>query len=74
MFSYDDYAKLIDQMAKMKCNYMQFWWFSYEPWLKYSYKGETAMLGFSRRANPRRLACCSRKKLRCSLQPDFRGF
>src|SRR5207253_2160943 len=23
MFSYDDYAKLIDQMAKMKCNYMQ---------------------------------------------------
>src|SRR5438876_54604 len=45
MFSYDDYAKLIDQMAKMKCNYMQFWWFSYEPWLKYSYKGETAMLG-----------------------------
>jgi len=45
MFSYDDYARLIDQMAKMKCNYMQFWWFSYEPWLKFSYKGETAMLG-----------------------------
>ena len=45
IFSYDDYARLIDQMAKMKCNYMQFWWFSYEPWLKFSYKGETAMLG-----------------------------
>ena len=45
MFSYDDYAKLIDQMAKMKCNYMQFWWFSYEPWLKFGYKGEPAMLG-----------------------------
>src|ERR1019366_4326462 len=45
MFSYDDYAKLIDQMAKMKCNYMQFWWFAYEPWLKYGYKGETKWMG-----------------------------
>lgn len=45
MFSYEDYAKLIDQMAKMKCNYLQFWWFSFEPWLKYGYRGETAMLG-----------------------------
>ena len=45
MFSYDDYAKLIDQMAKMKCNYLQFWWFAFEPWLKYGYKGETAWLG-----------------------------
>ena len=45
MFSYDDYARLIDQMAKMKCNYMQFWWFSYEPWLKFGYKGESAWLG-----------------------------
>ncbi len=45
MFSYDDYAKLIDQMAKMKCNYLQFWWFSYEPWLKFGYKGESAWLG-----------------------------
>src|SRR3989442_129667 len=45
MFSYEDYAKLIDQMAKMKCNYMQFWWFSYEPWLKFGYKGEIAGLG-----------------------------
>jgi len=45
IFSYEDYAKLIDQMAKMKCNYMQFWWFSYEPGLKFEYKGETARLG-----------------------------
>lgn len=29
MFSYQDYVKLIDQMAKMKCNYIQFWWFSF---------------------------------------------
>ena len=48
MFSYEDYAKLIDQMAKMKCNYLQFWWFSYEPWLKYGYKGEMPMLGLKR--------------------------
>ncbi len=45
MFSYQDYAKLIDQMAKMKCNYIQFWWFTFEPWLKYSYKGEEKYMG-----------------------------
>ncbi len=45
MFSYQDYAKLIDQMAKMKCDYLQVWWFSFEPWLKYSYKGETKYMG-----------------------------
>ncbi len=45
MFSYDDYARLIDQMAKMKCNYMQFWWFPFSPWLKYSYKGESKFIG-----------------------------
>lgn len=45
MFSYDDYSKLIDQMAKMKCNYMQFWWFPFTPWLKYGYKGESKFIG-----------------------------
>ncbi|MBZ5563465.1 MAG: hypothetical protein LAP13_13725 [Acidobacteriia bacterium] len=45
MFSLQDYMKLIDQMAKMKCNYIQFWWFSYEPWLRYSYKGEEMWMG-----------------------------
>jgi hypothetical protein len=45
MFSYDDYVRLIDQMAKMKCNYMQFWWFPFSPWLKYSYKGESKYIG-----------------------------
>ena len=45
MFSYQDYVKLIDQMAKMKCNYMQFWWFSFEPWIRYSYKGEEMGMG-----------------------------
>lgn len=45
MFSYEDYVRLIDQMAKMQCNYIQFWWFSFEPWLKYSYKGEAMWMG-----------------------------
>lgn len=45
MFSYNDYVKLIDQMAKMKCNYMQFWWFAFEPWLKFGYKGESMWMG-----------------------------
>lgn len=44
-FSYEDYARLIDQMAKLKCNYLQIWWFAYQPWLKYSYKGETKWMG-----------------------------
>jgi hypothetical protein len=45
LLSSDDYARLIDQMAKMKCNYLQFWWFSFEPWLKYGYKGESMWMG-----------------------------
>jgi hypothetical protein len=45
MFSYQDYAKLLDQMAKMKYNYLQFWWFSFEPWLKFSYRGEPMWMG-----------------------------
>lgn len=45
MFSYQDYAKLIDQMAKMKCNYLQFWWFAFEPWLNFSYQGESKWMG-----------------------------
>ncbi len=44
-FSYGNYVKLLDQMAKMKCNYLQFWWFPFAPWLKYSYNGETKWMG-----------------------------
>jgi hypothetical protein len=44
-FSYQDYSNLLDQMAKMKCNYLQFWWFPFAPWLKYSYRGETKWMG-----------------------------
>jgi hypothetical protein len=45
MFSWADYEGLLDQMCRMKCNYLQFWWFEYAPWLKFSYRGETKGLG-----------------------------
>lgn len=44
-YSWDDYQQMLDQMARMKCNYLQFWWFSYQPWVSYSYKGEPALFG-----------------------------
>ena len=45
VFSWPDYERLLNQMARMKCNYLQFWWFAYAPWLKHSYKGEPMRLG-----------------------------
>ncbi|HEV2392967.1 MAG TPA: alpha-glucuronidase family glycosyl hydrolase [Verrucomicrobiae bacterium] len=44
-FSWPDYEQFLDQMARMKCNYLQFWWFAFEPWLQYAYKGETNRSG-----------------------------
>lgn len=44
-FSYTDYEHLLDQMARMKCNYLQFWWLPYAPWLQYAYKGERKLIG-----------------------------
>jgi hypothetical protein len=45
MLSYEDYRRLFDQMAKMKYNFLEFWWFAYQPWLTYSYRGETKRIG-----------------------------
>ena len=45
MLSYQDYRRLLDQMAKMKLNFLEFWWFAYQPWLKYSYRGESKLIG-----------------------------
>jgi len=45
MYSWADYERMLDQMARMKCNYLQFWWFAYAPWLKYGYKDETKWMG-----------------------------
>ncbi len=45
MLSYQDYRRLLDQMAKMKLNFLEFWWFAYQPWLNYSYRGESKLIG-----------------------------
>ena len=45
MLSYADWSHLFDQMAKMKYNYLEFWWFAYQPWLNYSYEGEHKLIG-----------------------------
>lgn len=43
--SYADYVRLLDQMAKMKFNYLEFWWFPWAPWVNYSYHGENKLIG-----------------------------
>ncbi len=35
----------LDQMAKMKMNYLQFFWFEHEPWIDFVYRGEHKLLG-----------------------------
>jgi hypothetical protein len=41
----DDFRGLLDQMAKMKCNYLEFFWYVGGPWVEYSYKGEKKLIG-----------------------------
>jgi hypothetical protein len=36
---------MLDQMAKMKMNYLQFFWFEHEPWINFGYRGENKLLG-----------------------------
>jgi hypothetical protein len=45
MWSLDDWRKIIDQMAKMRMNYLQVFWFPNTPWLTYEYRGEKNFLG-----------------------------
>jgi hypothetical protein len=45
MLSYQDYVRMLDQMAKMKYNDLKLWWFAYSPYLKYSYRGEVKQIG-----------------------------
>ena len=35
-----DFRRMIDQMAKLKYNYLEFFWYG-GPWIEYSYRGET---------------------------------
>ena len=41
----EDFRKLLDQHAKMKCNYFEFFWYSGAPWIEYSYQGEKLLIG-----------------------------
>jgi hypothetical protein len=43
--SFREYQNVITQMAKLKMNYLQIFWFSYMPFLSYSYKGEKMLIG-----------------------------
>jgi hypothetical protein len=45
IMSLKDEQEFLDQMSKMKMNYLQIFWFPYEPWLKYSYHGEAKWMG-----------------------------
>ncbi|MCL5005225.1 MAG: hypothetical protein M1404_01720 [Acidobacteria bacterium] len=45
IMSLADERKFIDQMAKLKMNYLQIFWFPYEPFLKYSYNEEAKWMG-----------------------------
>jgi hypothetical protein len=48
MWSYNDITRSLDQMAKMKFNFLIWHLFSPEPYLEYSFRGEKKRLGDSR--------------------------
>lgn len=41
----DDFKQMIDQMAKMKMNYLEFFWYVGGPWLEYGYNGKWIEIG-----------------------------
>ena len=43
--SADYLCRYIDQLAKMKCNYIEFYWYEGGPWVEYSHRGEKRLLG-----------------------------
>lgn len=45
IWSLPDYQSFIDQMAKLKLNYLQLYWYSYMPFLSYSFRGELMLIG-----------------------------
>lgn len=40
-----DFRTLLDQHAKMKCNYFEFFWYAGAPWIEFSYQGEKVLIG-----------------------------
>ncbi len=45
MMDLSEVKSMLDQMAKLKMNYLQFFWFAHEPWIDFSYRGEHKLLG-----------------------------
>jgi len=45
MLSFKDWSLLFDQMAKMKLNHLEYWWFGHQPDVQYSYQGEPKLIG-----------------------------
>ncbi|MCI0625631.1 MAG: hypothetical protein L0387_28975, partial [Acidobacteria bacterium] len=41
----DYFRKFLDQQAKMKSNYLEFYWYVGDPWTEYSYRGEKRLIG-----------------------------
>ena len=39
------YKKIIDQMVKLRMNYLEFFVQAYQPWVEYQYRGEKNLLG-----------------------------
>jgi hypothetical protein len=35
----------LDQLAKMKCNYVEFFWYEGAPWVEYAHRGEKRLIG-----------------------------
>jgi len=42
---YEDFYQMADQLAKMKCNYLEFFWYVGSPWIEYAYGGEKKLIG-----------------------------
>src|ERR1051326_5496891 len=42
---YADFCHMIDQMAKLKFNYLEFFWYIDSPWIEYSYGGDKVLIG-----------------------------
>ncbi|NQU09487.1 hypothetical protein HQ590_01740 [bacterium] len=40
-----EFQQMIDQMARLKLNYLEFYWYVGGPWLEYAYQGEPARIG-----------------------------
>jgi hypothetical protein len=41
----DDFQRLVDQLVKLKYNYLEFFWYIGSPWVEYCYRGEPKLIG-----------------------------